>query len=248
VADDPNPAPSGDDKRKAADEAIAKAARLKKEAEDADKLAKSLAKAAGDESPEEPGGGDSDDSAGSESPMGAQVLKAAYDSLSEMTDHLDQAGKVLEHPEVKEYVNSLADELRGHMEKCYGLHKEQYPDEPELTKDMDSADPDNVNNSPPEASGAVKMAKFLARSKSHRLSLKGVAHDLMRLASAKNLKPIQRETVERLTKSLHRISTAAEKGAVEAPTNDALKRLEGLEKAIDGIAKAVENASPHRRV
>lgn len=247
VTDEEKAAEEKANRRKAAEEA-------EQEVKKAQAKAAQLRKDAGmdDKPPEEPGqtpkGDEEPDGDDGASPMGAQVLKATHDSLSEIADHLDETAKVLEPDSaVKGFVESLSDEMKGHMARVAELHKERYPDEPDLTKEMDSSDPNGVNNSPPEASGAVKMASFLARSKSNRLSLKGVAFDLGRLAACKNLTQLQRDTVNRLAKSLSRINKAADAGAAEAPTSDALKRLEGLEKAIDGIADAVQKAIPHRR-
>lgn len=217
---------------------------------------KSLAKDAGlseDDAniPDEPGqsrardAADGDPDGGdAETPLGAQILGAAYSALSEVADQIEQATRPLENPQVKDYMGSMTDALRGHMAEMNDLHKSEYPDHPELAKDdAEPADGDGAGE-PAEASG---MVKFLARSKTHRMGLKGIAHELMKVGGSRHMPKALKDRVNQMSRRLASISKAAEVGAKSALTADDEKRYDALEKKIEELTGLLEGAIPHRR-
>lgn len=177
---------------------------------------------------------------GDEAPLGSQILGAAYSALSEVADRLEQSSKMLENPEVKDYIGSMTDALRGHMDEMNDLHKGEYPDHPELAKEDPEEDVDK--DDPSEG-----LAKFLARSKTHRLGVRGIGHELMKLSAARGMPKQYRDKINQMSRRLARISKSAEQGAVTALSQDDLSRYEKLEKQVETLAKVIEDAIPHQR-
>lgn len=152
-----------------------------------------------------------DDEAAEEAPLGSQVLGGIHDHLKDMSEQLEAASKPLENPAVKDYVNTLKDAIDGHLEEAKSIHKEQYPDHPELGADEEKAetatsDDDNPNNTPPSGT----MVKFLAGARTHRLALKGLASNLDRLALSKAVNRRGRQELEAYSRGVRRILKAAE--------------------------------------
>lgn len=198
--------------------------------------------------PDEPGeppdrDEDPSDLEDADSPLGAQILRSAHSSLSDLVDQLEQASKPLENTEVKNYLGSMGDELRDHMAKMCGLHKDQYPELPELSKDESSdGEPDAGESS----TGALQ--KFLSRSKSHRKGLNGIAYELLRISQSRQQMPKSfRDKLSAMSRRLSGISKSAEAGATTALSADDEARYAKLEGMIDDLTNKLQEALPHRR-
>lgn len=179
-----------------------------------------------------------------DTPLGSQILKAAYASLSELADQLDQSSKPLENPEVKDYMGTMGDALRGHLAEMDELHKSQYPEHPELSKD-DGGD----EGAPTEDSEPKSLQKFLARSKTHRMSVKGIAHELLKFCNSRQIQmPKQyREKLGQMSRRLSGISKSAETAAPTAAADDESRELARLKAELGEIKQIITDAIPHRR-
>lgn len=198
-----------------------------------------------DSIPDRPGEGRAKDAADGDgddgvTPLGSQVLQAAHAALSEVADQMENAIKPVENPQVKEYADSLVDEMRGHMDNIDELHKSEYGEE------VAKSDDEEGDGGGTDA-GDGTMAKFLARAKSHRMGLRGLASQAMKLANVKSIPQKHRDDLRRISMRLSSITKAAERGGASAVPADWEKKYKDLEAKFDALTAALEKAIPHSR-
>lgn len=181
-------------------------------------------------------------------PLGSQVLAALHAALSDVADNLGRTTKPLENPEVKSFCAKSADALQGMMGEAADLHKAEYPDHPELEKEQASADTDNPNNEPQEASG---MVKFLARNNTNRLGVKGAGSRLDKLCNRKDVPKCVKRELQAIAKSLARISDEAIAKSKTIAADDSAQEWAQIRKefaeAKAFIKQAIEAATPANR-
>ena len=215
-------------------------------------LPKSLAKAAGDAPPpddtamaDDPmAADDTGEEVDGETPLGAQVLAAAYDALSGIVQQIQSSLGPLENPPVKEYLAALVETLNGHLAEVEGAYSSNYPDAAELTK-TDSADDPNAD---PEADS---MAKFLRRDQNNRLQLSGLGHRLKSVATAKNLTKAQREAISLVSLRFAKMLAKAKEPPAEPKAADPdpalVEQFNEIKTTFTTLTKTLESIAPHRR-
>jgi hypothetical protein len=122
------------------------------------------------------------------------------------------------------------------------LHKSEYPDHPELAKDDAQGEGDM-----PDADAAESVVKFLARSKTHRMGVKGIAHELLKLGASRHMPKQYRDKLSQFSRRLSGLSKSADAGAATALSADDEKRYTDLEKKVEELTGLLQDAIPHRR-
>jgi hypothetical protein len=142
-------------------------------------------------------------------------------------------------------MGTMSEALRGHMADMEGLHKECYPDHPELAKSVDE-EPEGGNGDDADMGGSP-MQKFLARSRLHRQGVKGIALQLMQLSDSKHIPKQFKSQLGQLGRRLSGIGKAADTGSATAMTEDDSKRYDALEAKVDALVGKINDAIPHLR-
>ena len=179
-------------------------------------------------------------------PLGAQILGAAYNALCELADQMEEAGKPLENPAVKDYMGSMTDALRGHMSDMKDLHKSEYPDHPELGKGLDEEGEEGSHHAD-EPGEPTRLEKFLARSKIDRQGVKGIGLQLMKMSEARVMPKKFRDQLAQLSRRLGGIGKRAEQKSVTAISEDQAAELAAVKKEFAELKAALQEAMPVRR-
>lgn len=169
-----------------------------------------------------------------QSPLGAQVLAAAYQGLAAAKANLAKAASMLEQPDVKGFVEVLCADLDSKIAEVEGCYSKQYPDAPALKAD---------ESEPTDA--AVK--RWIGQSKYKGLQLLGIAARVGNVAREKTTSPAGRKVlaeVERGLKRLHAEATAKPaEPAPQAIDPEVAKRLGALADKIAKVGEGIETAT-----
>lgn len=199
-----------------------------------------------DQIPTEPGGGREKvqhaEGGDEMTPLGSQLLGAAYNAISEVADQLEANAKPLENPAVKEYLGTMTDNLRGNLSDMKDLHKAEYPEHPELGKGLrEDEDGEGEEGEP------TRMEKFLARSKMHRQGLKGMGLELMKLSEGRHMPKQYRDKIAQISRRLTGIGKAAEAKSVTALSEDEAAEFAAMKKEFVELKASLQEALPYRR-
>lgn len=164
-----------------------------------------------------------------ESPLGMQVMGAAFNALSTLAAQVDSAMGPLENPSVKEYLAGLSATLNGCLGEMQSAFKEAYPDGDELK--------------PAEPEADQSVAKFLAANSGNRMQVAGLAHKLKGLQAAKNLTASQKSELATISLRLNKLAADARKAAPKAADPEVAELAE-LKKSIASTAKKIEELLP----
>lgn len=164
-------------------------------------------------------------------PLGAQVLKATFTSMTDMTDQLKAAQGPLENPAVQEFVAAVVEGMENQLMEVEGLHSTTYPDMDPLTKA--EGDPAEEEVTEEEA-----LKSWLRNGSLPALRLAGLGSKLKSLSSAKNLDKGQRIVLRDVIKHLSRITSKAK--TMRKPS----KEIQELKDTFSGLEKQLAEMTP----
>jgi len=167
------------------------------------------------------------------SPYGAQVMRAAYTKMAELTGDFENAFQGLEHPKVKEClqgVKNACDEQLTVMKNAFG---ENYPDDGEQLGEfkMDQAEKTKEEQE-------QQLKSFLAADESKRARTRDL---LQRLSSLSKAKSATGKLAKELFDVLHDATIEANKPKLKSASE---KKLDELEKKFQQKKEQIESLTP----
>lgn len=168
-----------------------------------------------------------DPAADDQSTPSVRVANAVRSSLSQLMSNLEAAGNTYEDPRAKEYFGT------AFMEQCKAMLTEVDGLISELGGKAAKADEGGEDD---EAAAEEAMKTFLAGGVRQRLQVLGFAAPLESIASAKNLTPEQKLTVNSVMKNIRQTVNQAKASAEAAKSKISEEQLAKLK--TDGEARA----------
>ena len=192
-----------------------------------------------------------------QTPFGAQVLMATHCSLKSLESNLKSAMNTLEHPRVSQRLAAILKSVEEMEEEVEGTYDEEYPDEemkihdPDMKSECDCEDDEKCDckkEAPADEIDSSEYKSFLAQNELKRYEVSKVNRMLSVVAGDSNLTPIQKSTLNKVSKKLSKVIREArewrpEKENTEDPKlksaiADAAKYLSDLEEKLSGTVPA----------
>lgn len=157
----------------------------------------------------EPGGdapGDPDE----DQKLGRQSIQYAHDSIKSLRGNLRSAMKCMEHPEVKDGLQGVHDELGKSKDALEGMREDHYPTSSQLKSEDESDDGGDAGGDDSDSD----MKSLLKSHSAKKYQIQAVKADLKSLSKSKSLTVKEKKLVD---ENIARIDRLIEESKVHAP-------------------------------